>query len=233
MQRRSLIESFNDAIEGFIYVLRTQKNMRFHFLFGMAVFVSGILLGFTKTEILVLGMTVAFVLLSEMVNTALEMTLDLFTDKYNQMVRIIKDICAGAVLIASINALIVGYLLFIKPVFEKQFDVGIRRIVESPWHITAINIVIVMALVVVGKVFFHKGTPMRGGMPSGHAALSFAIWAMIVFVTKNTLVIFLVFFLALMVAQSRIIRHIHTVWEVVAGALLGVLSTVLIFQLLK
>jgi diacylglycerol kinase (ATP) len=82
----------------------------------------------------------------------------------------------------------------------------------------------------MGKAFSKKGTPLRGGMPSGHSALAFSIWTIIVLVTKNSLVAFLTFIVAFLVAQSRVRQSIHSAWEVVVGGIIGVLATLLCFQ---
>ncbi len=60
-----------------------------------------------------LFITIAFVFMAEMINTAIERTIDLVTDEFHPLARIAKDIAAGGVLIAAINALVVGYLLFL------------------------------------------------------------------------------------------------------------------------
>ena len=231
MEQYNLIQSFNCAIEGFIYVLKTQRNMRIHFLLAVLILLLGIYLNFTGLEIMILCVAIAFVLLSEMVNTALELTIDLVSDKFHPLARKIKDVSAGAVLIASLNALIVGYLLFSERL-KFSVEYGILRIKQSPWHITFISLIIVLALVVTFKVFFHKGTPMRGGMPSGHSAAAFSMWTVIVLSTGNGLIMVLSLVMAILIARSRLSRSIHNVWEIVAGGALGILVTTLVFQLL-
>ena len=90
-------------------------------------------------------------------------------------------------------------------------------------------------ITLITKIFFKKGSALRGGMPSGHSALSFAIATIITLLTfPNKLIIAgLVFLLASMIAHSRVKRHIHTWWEVIIGAILGTTVTLLIFQILS
>jgi len=233
MEKQNLIRSFNSAIEGFIYVLKTQRNMRLHFLFAILALLLGIYLNLEKLEILVLLTTVSFVLFAEMLNTAIEMSANLISDAFNPLVRIIKDIAAGCVLIASINAVIVGYLLFLSRPWGIYIESGVGKIKSSPWHITLIILILVLFFAILGKVFFHQGTPLRGGMPSGHAAVAFSIWVIISFFTGNHIAVILVFVLAFLVARSRLSGGIHTFWEVLAGSALGVLVPVLIFQILR
>ena len=232
MEKQNIIRSFNSAIEGFIYVVKTQRNMRLHFLIAILALLLGVYLNLEKLEILLLLVTICFVLLAEMLNTAIEMNTDLISDSFNPMVRIIKDIAAGCVLVASVNAIVVGYLLFFSRPWKIHIETGINKIKSSPWHITLIILILVLFLVILGKVLFHKGTPLRGGMPSGHAAMAFSIWTVICFFTGNHIVAVLAFILAALLARSRLNGGVHTIWEIVAGATLGVLVPVLIFQIL-
>jgi diacylglycerol kinase (ATP) len=147
-------------------------------------------------------------------------------------VHIIKDISAGCVLVASINALIVGYILFLGRLWEVRIETSIEKIKSSPWHVTLIILIVVLFMVILSKALLHKGTPLRGGMPSGHAAVAFSIWTIITFLTASHLVAVLVFILALLLARSRLSGGIHTIWEVAAGSILGVVVTTLTFQVL-
>lgn len=226
------IESVNNAVEGFIYVLKTQRNMRLHFMLGIMIFLLGIMLDFSRIELICLGSIITMVLFAEMLNTALEHTIDLISDTYHPLARIIKDVSAGAVLLTAISAAIFGYLLFSKRI-AFPFVRGINKIKNSPIHLTIISLITVMALAILGKVIFRKGTPLRGGMPSGHSAFVFCLWTVIVFSTSNPLIIALSFLMAAALARTRMSEGIHTLWEVVAGGLLGFLVTLLVFQFLR
>jgi len=231
MAQQKIIESLNSATEGFIYVLKTQRNMRLHFLIATLVLVTGIYFNLPKTELLLLLGVIALVLVLEMVNTSIELTIDLIKNVYHPLARIIKDITAGAVFLAVLNAVVVGYVIFSRR-FSLQIEDGINQIVHSPWHITFIAFLFVLLLVVAGKVILHRGTPFRGGMPSGHAAFAFSIWTVIAFSTRNGLIIMLSFIMAFLIARHRLKDNIHTFWEVVMGSLLGILVTAFVFQLL-
>lgn len=226
------IDSVNNAIEGFMYVLRSQRNMRLHFLLAVLIFIAGIMLDFSRTELVCLGIIITMVLFAEMMNTAVEHTIDLISDAYHPLARIIKDVSAGAVLLTALSASIFGYLLFSKHI-AFPFVRGINRLKNSPVHITIISLIAVMALVILGKVIFRRGTPMHGGMPSGHSAFVFCLWTIIVFSTSNPLIIALSFLMAAALARTRMNEGVHTLWEVVAGSLLGFLVTLMAFQILK
>ncbi|MDD5680681.1 MAG: diacylglycerol kinase [Candidatus Omnitrophica bacterium] len=229
---KKFIESCNCAIEGLIYVLKTQRNMRIHFLFSVVILLAAIYLNVGHVDLLIVIFTMAFVLVAEIINTAIEFTVDLTTNTVNPVARIIKDISAGAVLLSACAALVIFYLIFAR-YLNFPLEAAIFKIKQSAWHVTFIAFIVVLSLVIAGKVLLHKGRPLRGGMPSGHAALAFSMWTAIVFSTGNNLVIILALILAFAVARSRVIESVHNIWEVVAGALLGVLATTLIFQILK
>src|SRR5262249_22896975 len=112
--RRSpgILDSFNYAFEGLIHVLRTQRNMRIHFLVAGIVLVVALVVGVAKIELIALIISITFVLVAEMINTAVEGAIDVATSSFDPMAKLAKDIAAGAVLLATINAVAVGYLVF-------------------------------------------------------------------------------------------------------------------------
>ncbi len=93
-----------------------------------------------------------------------------------------------------------------------------------------IALIIVLILVIITKTFFGRGLPLRGGMPSGHAAVAFSIWLAVTFLSESFVSSFLVLILAIFVAQSRVSVGIHRPWEVILGALIGVTMTFLLFR---
>ena len=232
MKRQNLVESFNSAIEGFIYVFRTQRNMRLHFIIGLGVILMGLFLNFSYLELIILCLTIAFVLFAEMFNTALEHTIDIVTEDFHPLARIVKDISAGAVLLSAIAAIIVGYTLFATR-FGVRLEDNIMKIQQSSWHITFIILIVILALVVLSKILLHSGTPLRGGMPSGHSAIAFSIWTILSLLYPKSIVVFLVFILAFLVARSRVRDNVHSFLEVFSGSALGILVTLLMFQLLR
>jgi len=232
VKRQNLVESFNSAIEGFIYVFRTQRNMRLHFIIGLGAILMGLFLNFSYLELIILCLTIAFVLFAEMFNTALEHTIDIVKEDFHPLARIVKDISAGAVLLSAIAAIIVGYTLFATRLGVRLED-NIMKIQQSSWHITFIILIVILALVVLSKILLHSGTPLRGGMPSGHSAIAFSIWTILSLLYPKSIVVFLVFILAFLVARSRVRDNVHSFLEVFSGSALGILVTLLIFQLLR
>jgi len=232
--RPSVIESFNFAIEGVIHVLRTQRNMRLHFAAAVAVIVVAVAVGVSKIELSVLLISIAFVLVAEMVNTAVEGAIDAATTSFDPMAKLAKDIAAGAVLIASVNAVAVGYLVFAGKAADKTADV-LDRVRSAPAEITLVALVLTVIIVIATKAWTGRGTPLRGGLPSGHAAVAFAGWMAATYIVNDShrfVVSALTFIMALLVAQTRVESGVHSALEVAYGGALGALVTLSVFQLL-
>lgn len=232
MPVRKLVGSLNAAVEGFIYVLKTERNMRTHYLAGLFFIIFGIYVNLRSTEMLVLTITISLVLITEMINTAIELTVDMVKPEFHPIARIIKDVSAGAVLVSAVNAVIVGYALFYNKI-PFRVERHLMNIRNYPWHITFIALILVFGTAIAAKIFFQKGTPFRGGMPSGHSALAFSIWTVITFFSSNSIVIVLTFLMAFLIARHRVKDSVHSPIEVFAGAVLGVLLTTLIFQIFR
>jgi diacylglycerol kinase (ATP) len=227
----TILDSFNYAFEGIIHVLRTQRNMRIHFLAAAAVLIAAIAIGVTRLELIALMISIAFVLIAEMINTAIEGAIDVSTTSFDPNAKLAKDIAAGAVLIATVNAVVVGYLVFSEAVQDRSSRL-LDRLADAPAKLTLIALVLTVLLVISAKALTQRGTPLRGGLPSGHAALAFAGWmALTLFVEdQRFLVSSIALVLALLVAQTRIESGIHSGLEVLYGAILGALTTLLLFQ---
>lgn len=91
----------------------------------------------------------------------------------------------------------------------------------------------VCIITVIVKAIFGEGTPLKGGMPSGHSAISFAIATAIALITESQTCMMLGFLMAFITAQSRVDAEVHSIWEVIVGAIFGILLTMLIFSLFK
>ncbi|MFH1784318.1 MAG: diacylglycerol kinase [bacterium] len=230
MKERKLWESFNYAIGGILYVVRTQRSMRIHLIVAVTVFVLSLFLQLEKIEVIILVFAIALVLITEMFNTALELVVNLITDTYHPLARISKDIAAGAVFFASVNAVVVGYLILFKKYLRPDMAPVLSRVKQSSEYMTFACLMIVLIFVVILKAYSGRGTPMKGGLPSGHSAVAFSVFTATVFISQNILLSLLVIILALLLGHSRVTSGVHSWWEVMAGALLGIGVTTLLFQ---
>ena len=92
---------------------------------------------------------------------------------------------------------------------------------------------IVCIATIIVKAIFGEGTPLKGGMPSGHSALGFSIATAISLITEEPICILLSFLLAFITAQSRVDSEVHSILEVVVGAIFGTLLTLIIFTVFR
>ena len=232
MGMRRLLESFNHAINGIIYAVRTQRNMKIHTVGAVIVLLSCFFIDVSKVEFLILALTITSVFVAEMINTAIEAAVDLNTNYYHPLAKVAKNTAAGAVLITAINAVLVGYIIFWDKLEEISYGV-VHKMKNSEPYMIFIALVIVSLATVIIKAIYGEGTPLKGGMPSGHSALAFSISTAISLITEEPICIILAYLMAFITAQSRVDSEVHSVFEVIVGALLGVLLTLLIFTIFK
>jgi diacylglycerol kinase (ATP) len=229
----TVLDSFNYAFEGIIHVLRTQRNMRIHFGIAFVVLVAALIVDVTKLELIALLISITFVLIAEMLNTGIEAAIDIATTSFDPMAKIAKDIAAGAVLIATVNAVIVGYLVFAGKVADRSSNL-LDRLREAPAEITLVALVLTVIVVIATKAYTGRGTPLRGGLPSGHAAVAFAGWMAATYVAgsdERFVISSIALIMALLVAQTRVESGVHSALEVTYGALVGALASLVVFQL--
>ncbi len=232
MKIRKTIDSFNYAIDGLLYSVRTQRNMKIHFAIALVTLLAAAITDVSKFEAILLLIVITLVVVAEMINTAVEAVVDLVSEKYHPLAAIAKNVAAGAVLVTAVNAVVVGYLIFYNKL--RGFSLSVIRGIENmPVHITIFSLVIVVILVISLKAMGKHGTFLRGGMPSGHSALAMSLLTSITLLSANVLIAALGGMLALLVLHSRLEAKVHTVWEIVVGALVGFLTTVLVFQLVR
>jgi diacylglycerol kinase (ATP) len=233
-REQNLLQSFNYAFEGIVWVLRHQRNMQIHFGVAIAVIVASFFFQLTRLELIALFTAIAFVLIAEMLNTAIEHAIDTFSTDYDPAAKIAKDVAAGAVLIATVNALAVAYLIFYHRVESTPYTV-LQSLRQSPVDVTVVGTVLAVLVVIVVKAFTGRGTALHGGLPSGHAAVAFGGWVAVTFIASGTAfalpISAITLAMAFLTAQSRVQAGIHTQLEVALGAVLGIAVAVLVFRL--
>jgi len=233
-RRGNLLNSFNWAFRGIVHALRAERNMQVHFVIALLVLVGAIFYSLSRLEIVALLVAISFVLITEMINTAIEETIDMITSGDDPRARVAKDMAAGAVLVAAANALAVAYLVFYDKIAGAPYSV-LQRVRTSPIDLTVVALAIVFVATIAVKAIAGRGTALSGGLPSGHAAIAFGGWVAVTFIATNTAyalpISVIVLLMAMLTAQSRVQAGIHTVAEVVLGAMVGIVIMVLIFQL--
>jgi len=231
-KKNSYIEGINVAIMGIIDAIRTEYHMKFHSFCTVVIIAVSLLINLPKLEILILSVSIALVWVTELINTAIETTVDLVTKDYNLLAKRAKDIASGAVLVAAINAIIVGYVIFEKKI-EFQLVESFYRIRNSNQRMLIVIFVVVLTLVIALKLIFKKGTPLKGGIPSGHSALGASLFTIIISLTNSYKIFVLAFLMLILILQSRIEGKIHTLLETVLGAFLGWIVTYLLLMFFR
>ena len=216
------------AIEGILHATKSQRHIKFHLLSAFIVLFACFIIGVTKFEFIAISLVTLLVIAAEMFNSAIEAVVDAKTAEYNDWARIAKDVSAGAVLVCAVGAAIVGYLVL--------WPYVIRLLKEGPWvskhdpeNIAVLALIMVMVMVILLKAYSGKGQALRGGFPSGHAALSFSVFVSVTQITDISIIIVLFFVAAAAVTISRFFMKVHTFLEVSSGVVIGSAITYLLF----
>ena len=230
MKNKKLTDSFNNALNGILLTCISERNMKIHITAAALVLILSLLYDLTRVEFLIICITIAVVIICELFNTAIEVIIDTLIGIYHPKAKIVKDTAAGAVFIAAGLSLLVAYFIFFDRV-STSLEIGIIRIKQTPTHLTLIAILLTMLVVLLLKAFLKKGTFFSGGMPSGHAAIAFSATTAVALWTNNVNVTILFLIVSFLVVQSRLEGKIHTVIELLAGAVVGFSVTLLLFQM--
>jgi diacylglycerol kinase (ATP) len=241
MQNKHIGESFAHAFEGFSHVLWTQKHVRFQVFMVMVVLLGAYFLHLPTVEVLFVLSATAFVLVAELFNTAIEVVVNMITESYHPLAKIAKDVAAAGVLLASTYACIVGCAIFGKALFYDKvprpiatFTEWLRGLeqMEAPDNkliLILLAVGVVSIIVALAKIKVGHGTILRGGAVSGHSAVAFLLFGAIAVYGHSIYVTILALCLAILVAQSRVEGKIHSLAEVLWGAVVAlVLMTLLL-----
>lgn len=215
-----LWSSFHYAFAGILYATRTQPNMRIHLVLGGAVLLATLYLRLQRVYVVCVIVLVGFVIALELLNTAIESVVDLMTVAHHPLAKIAKDTAAGAVLVATLAAAVVGYLVFYEGITANGNRVY-TAVAQAPPNLVFVSLAIVVIATVFAKAYFGRGSPLQGGAVSGHSALGFAGATLIALLAASPLVAIIAFFLAFLISQSRVEAGIHSAFEVFLGAVLG------------
>ena len=231
---RDLTGPFRIAFNGIVHTFRTQRHMRVHLYVTLVVVLGALMLNMRIREILVLLFMVTFVLVAEMFNSAIEAVVDLVSPNYHPLAKFAKDISAGAVLVTTIMAIVVGAMIALG---DDQWERIRINLTTHEWGIPVMvrflaGATIVVLVVIIGKGLGKHGQVLRGGLVSGHAAIGFFLATSMFFLTDNALVPTIGILLACLVAQSRWEAKIHTVFELTLGATVGAVLGILLFGIM-
>lgn len=111
-RKRGLFDSFRYAFRGIIFAVWSQRNMKIHIFVAVVVMTMGVFFKINRSDWLSLVLVSFFVIITETINTAIEVSVDLVTKKLRLRAMVAKDIAAGAVMLASCCAVLVGIIIF-------------------------------------------------------------------------------------------------------------------------
>lgn len=118
LKNKNFFEAFGRAISGIWYSIKTQKNIRFQLLIAIVVIICGFILKLSIVEWLFVVFSIMFVITTEVINTAIETVVNMYTREYNEFAKIAKDVASGAVLLAAINSIIVAGIIVISRIVK-------------------------------------------------------------------------------------------------------------------
>ena len=111
--------TFKNARKGLRIVLKSERNIRIHFMAATLILLFGVVLGLSVDKLCILLLTIGLVVVTEMLNSAIEFSLDaVFHNRYSTLVGMAKDISAGAVMFATFIAIIIGLMIFIPAIMQ-------------------------------------------------------------------------------------------------------------------
>lgn len=238
IKNSNFIDACNNAVNGLIYATTTQSSIKKQLFMAVGVLVLSLFYKLETTQFLCLTFAVFLVIFAEMVNTAIETVVDLYTDKYHPKAKIAKDVGAGAVLLMAINSVIVAYFIFLNETQLGEISKTIfQSVVSSPKHLIFVSIILVVIAALVFKAISRKGSfdktkpTVKKFEPSGQTALAFAILTSIWLNTQNILIFALALMLSLLVLENRIESKIHSLAETIFGSFMGILIVLLVYGL--
>ena len=232
IDRNRFMRSFHHAFEGIIYATRTQPNMRVHFIIALLVLLATLVLRLDRLYVIATVTLIALVLSLELMNTAIESIVDLLTVAHHPLAKTAKDAAAGAVLIAAVGSALAAYLIFYQGIMSGGSRV-FAAVQAVPANVALIAIAVAAIATIFAKAWVGRGTPLQGGAVSGHSALAFAVATVLALFYQKPLAAILAYFVAFLVAQSRVEARIHRPFEVFWGAVLGTLAALAIYLLVR
>ncbi len=112
-----IIDSFGHSIRGVLHVLKKERNARIHLVAAFLAFGVGLVLQVSDVELAAIFFASILVFITEIFNTAIEKTLDIIQTEHHPQIKIIKDMAAGAVMIAAIAAAMIGVVIFLPRIY--------------------------------------------------------------------------------------------------------------------
>lgn len=218
MNVRKWLRSFRFAYEGILYALRSQQNMRFHFAVSFLVLVLAMLFNLSKLEILFILLAVTLVLVTELINTAVESAVDLAMPERHPLAKIAKDVAAASVLISSVFAAAVGMIVFFEPLDRLYRHVQQQGEQWEPGGFWVLISLVFLTVIVLHTRFSQKQFFWR---PSLISAFAFSVSTIIAMYAGDSFPALLAYLLAATVALLLYDKTARSFTSIMLGACVG------------
>lgn len=227
LHNKNIFNAISNAASGINHVAKTEKNIQRQLIITIFALILGLIFKLTRVELVLVIFTIVFVMVTEMVNTAIEATVDLVTEEYHPKAKIAKDVAAGAVVLSTVNAIVVAYFLF----FEKLAVQGSKFLKELVDRNETKILLIILLTFVLFLIFRVIVTKIGKFIPSGQAMIATSIFTAIWTLTSRKEILTLTLILLVMIGLNRISTGEKSISEVVVGSIIGVVATVMLFAL--
>lgn len=222
--------SFRYAYEGIKYALDTQRNMKFHFCVAFLVLLAALFLHLPKTDILFILLAVTLMIVTELINTAVEKAVDLAMPERHPLAKIAKDVAAASVLVSACFAVIVGMIVFYEPIDHLLSNSSMQDTPVSAGTIWILIALVVLTVIVIETRFSDKGKLVR---PSLLTAVAFAIATVITVFVSQTIAALLAYTLAALILIMLYDKKTRSFPALILGAIIGIAVTILAFSCLN
>ncbi|MFH5182776.1 diacylglycerol kinase family protein [Paenibacillus sp. TAB 01] len=223
--------SFRFAYEGVKYALSTQRNMKFHFFAAFAALLLALFFRLPKLEILFILLAVTLMIVTELINTAVEKAVNLAMPDLHPLAKIAKDVAAASVLVSAAFAAMVGMIVFYEPVDrlfrEARVSEGHGFSAAMVWILLSL---VMLTVIVVETRFSKPGSRVK---PSLLSAVAFAVSTLITCFVGVTLVGLLSYLLAGLVAFVLYDKSDRGLPNLALGASIGAFVAVLAYYLFQ
>lgn len=205
--------------------------MQFHFSVGLLTFILALVFELPKVELLFILLAVTLVIVTELINTAVEKAVDLAMPDRHPLAKIAKDVAAASVLVSAVFAAVTGMIVFYEPIDRLIRHTGPHGEGVSPALIWTLVALVAMLVIVLQNRFAHKRLA-RPAKPSLVAAVSFSISTWVTLLTTHTLIALLGYSLSLQMMFILYDREKSEIASLITGAVLGSGITVLVYSIL-
>lgn len=231
LHNNNFFEAWKNAVNGIIYGTTTQSNVRKQLVIIACVMVASLFFNLSKLEFICLIFAFVLIIFAEMINTAIETVVDLYTDLYHPKAKIAKDVAAGAVVISALNALIITYFILFDKIGMEGTSI-IKTVINSPGYLAFVAIALVIIVTVALKAAkINDRLNNKQLIVSGQSMIAFSAVTAIWINTENIVIVALALTMAIIISLNRIESNQRTILEVVLGAILGILITLLVYGL--